>query len=179
MLLRALSTDRSEAAIRYERLRERLTMFFARRRFSLAETMADEVLDRIAQRLEAGEELGSAEAYAYGVARFVAQEQMREAVRANVAGEAYARNISLNSDTNDEEQLEAMSRCLERQGAGNRELLLAYYSFSGMRKIDHRRRLALSMDISQGALRKRVFRLRAEVEECMRLRLQKDRKGQP
>lgn len=179
MLLRALSTDRNEAAIRYEQLRERLTLFFTRRRFSLAETMADEVLDRIAQRLEAGEELGSAEAYAYGVARFVAQEQTREAARASVAGEAYVRNISLNADTPDEEQFEAMSRCLDRQGKRDRELLMAYYAYSGMQKIDHRRRLALSLNISQGALRKRVFRLRAEMEDCMRLRLRNDRKDQP
>ncbi len=153
-------------------------MFFVRRRFSLAETMADEVLDRIAQRLEAGESLGSAEAYAYGVARYVAQEQAREAARAGIAGEVYARNISLNADTTNEVQFEAMSRCLDQQGKQDRELLVAYYAFSGIQKIDHRRRLALSLNISQGALRKRVFRLRAEMEECMRLRLQKDRKDQ-
>ncbi|MFP5230136.1 MAG: hypothetical protein ACLGXA_21160 [Acidobacteriota bacterium] len=153
-------------------------MFFVRRRFALAETMADEVLDRVAQRLEAGEVLGSPEAYAHGVARFIAQEQAREAVRADAAGEVYTRNISLNSDTPDEEQFEAMSRCLARQRNQDRELLVAYYAFSGIQKIDHRRRLALSMDISQGALRKRVFRLRAAIEECMRLRLRRDREGQ-
>lgn len=179
MLLRALSADRNEAALRYRQLHGRLELFFVRRKFALAETLADEVLDRIAQRLEAGEQLESAEAYAYGVARFVAQEKTREAARADAAGEACARNISLNSDTTDEEQFEAMSRCLDLQRKQDRELLVAYYAFSGMQKIDHRRRLALSLNISQGALRKRIFRLRAEMEECMRLRLQRNRKGQP
>ena len=80
-LLQALGRDRDEAARRYERLRERLVFYFARREHVLAEALADEVLDRLACRLTSGEPIEVPESYAYGIARLVVQEEGRRSIR--------------------------------------------------------------------------------------------------
>ncbi len=59
----------------YERLRTKLIFFFARRLLAVPEDLADEVLDRLAQRLTQGTDLKSIQAFALGIARYVAQEQ--------------------------------------------------------------------------------------------------------
>ena len=100
-LLRALGPDRDEAAARYQRLRERLLLFFARRQFIMAESLADEVLDRLATRLSTGERIEVPESYAYGIARLVVQEEARRSMREAEANRHYARNISTVLDTQD------------------------------------------------------------------------------
>src|SRR6202789_812285 len=59
----------------YEQLRAKLIFFFSRRLLAFPEDLADEVLDRLAYRLSQHTEIASAEAFALGIARHVAQEQ--------------------------------------------------------------------------------------------------------
>jgi hypothetical protein len=49
----------------------------------------------------------------------------------------------------------------------NRELLVEYYRDDRRAKIDHRKELAARLGIAQNALRIRVYRLRATVQECV------------
>lgn len=171
-LLLALGNDREEAAVRYERLRQRLVFFFARREFIVADSLADEVLDRLAVRLTNGEPIEVPESYAYGIARLVAQEEARRSIREVEANRHYARNISSVSDTQDEGEIqEAMEVCLSRHSEEDRKLLIEYYTSRGRALIDHRRQLAESLGMTPNAFRKRVFRLRRAIEECTRARL--------
>lgn len=171
-LLRALGPDRDEAAVRYQRLRERLLFFFARRQFIMAESLADEVLDRLAGRLRSGERIDVPESYAYGIARLVAQEETRRSIREAEANRHYARNVSTVLDTQDEgEMQEAMEACLSRHSDEDRKLLTEYYTSRGRALIDHRRQLAESLGMTPNAFRKRVFRLRRAIEACVRSRL--------
>ncbi|MGA8160471.1 MAG: hypothetical protein WCB76_06675 [Acidobacteriaceae bacterium] len=174
-LLLALGRDRDEAAVRYERLRERLVFFFARRQFILAESLADEALDRLANRLSSGERIEAPESYAYGIARLVAQEEARRSIREAEANRHYARNISSVLDTQDEGEIhEAMEACLGRHSEEDRKLLTEYYTSRGRALIDHRRRMAEALGMTPNAFRKRVFRLRRTLESCMRARLSQE-----
>lgn len=171
-LLSALHPDRDEAARRYERLRDRLAFFFSRRQFVQAEALADEVFDRIARRLHTGEHIASMESYAYGVARFVAREQSRLLIRAEEAGSEYARNVSSSSDTTDEDILERLlGDCLANCSSQDRELLTQYYLYRGRQRIEHRQKLAASLQITAAMLRQRMFRLRSAIEDCVRAKL--------
>jgi hypothetical protein len=171
-LLLALGHNRDEAAARYERLRERLVFFFARRQFVLAESLADEALDRLATRVSSGERIEVLESYAYGIARLVAQEEGRRCIREAEAHRHYARNTSRALDTQDEGEIqEAMEACLSRHTEADRKLLMEYYTSRGRALIDHRRQLAESLGMTPNAFRKRVFRLRRAIESCVRARL--------
>jgi DNA-directed RNA polymerase specialized sigma24 family protein len=171
-LLLALGQNREEAATRYERLREKLVFFFARRQFILAESLADEALDRLATRLTTGEPIEVPESYAYGIARLVAQEESRRGMREAEANRHYARNISTVSDTQNEGEIqEAMEACLSRHSEEDRKLLMEYYTSRGRALIDHRRQMAETLGMTPNAFRKRVFRLRRAIEVCVRARL--------
>lgn len=171
-LLLALGRDRDEAAVRYERLRERLVFFFARRQFILAESLADEALDRLANRLSSGERIEAPESYAYGIARLVAQEEARRSIREAEANRHYARNISSVLDTQHEGEIQdAMEACLSRHSEEDRKLLTEYYTSRGRALIEHRRQMAEALGMTPNAFRKRVFRLRRTLESCMRARL--------
>lgn len=171
-LLQTLGQNRDEAARRYERLRERLVFFFARREFVLAESLADEVLDRLAVRISSGEAIELPESYAYGIARLVTQEENRRSIREAEANRHFTRNISSVADTPDEAEMQqAMDACLSLYSEDDRNLLMGYYISRGRALIDHRRQLAESLGTTPNALRKRVFRLRRAIESCMRARL--------
>jgi DNA-directed RNA polymerase specialized sigma24 family protein len=166
-LLRAFDGDRDEAARHYLRLRERIIFFFTRREFVDGEALADEVLDRVARRLERGERVQSIESYAYGVARFVAQEQARLLLRAEEAGSEYARNISSSNDTTDEDALQrALEKCLGRLSSEDCGLLVEYYRYRGQQRIRHRQAIAESLGITAAILRQRMFRMRKALESC-------------
>jgi len=171
-LLLVLGRNRDEAAARYERLRERLVFFFARRQFILAESLADEVVDRLASKLGGGERIEVPESYAYGIARLVAQEETRRCIREAEANRHYTRNISSVFDTQNEGAIqEAMEACLSRHPEEDRKLLMEYYTSRGQALIDHRRQMAENLGMTQNALRKRVFRLRRVIETCVRARI--------
>lgn len=172
-LLSALHADRDQAGIRYEGLRERLIFFFSRRQFTFVDVLADAVLNRIAQQIQTGERVEKIEAYAYGIARHVAQEELRRNYRAAEAENTYVGNILPPPNTSsDDELLEAaMEECLKMREPAEREFLLAYYAGRGQDLIERRRALAAAMDLSVSALRKRVFRLREALESCLEARL--------
>jgi DNA-directed RNA polymerase specialized sigma24 family protein len=171
-LLAALHADREEAGRRYERLHARLEFFFTHRQLVLADQLADEVLNRIASRLQADEPIGMIEAYAYGVARHVAQEELRRNSRDAEAKNTYMGNILPAQDTSSEEAIQAaMEDCLQQQSTADRTMLLEYYVSRGQELIEHRRQLAGALGVTPGALRKRIFRLREMVEGCVRARL--------
>jgi hypothetical protein len=177
-LLAALHGDREEAGRRYERLHARLEFFFSRRQFAFADRLADEVINRIAHRLHGGESIGVIEAYAYGVARYVAQEELRRGLRDAEAKNTYLGNILLAQNTSVEGEMQAaMEVCLQERDKAERALLLEYYVLRGQALIEHRRRLAASLGITPSALRKRIFRLREMVEDCARARLSDTAKG--
>jgi hypothetical protein len=107
------------------------------------------------------------------VARYVAQERLRRDFRDQSAQDAYMGNILAWKRTSVEDALlDAVESCLELRPRADRELLRKYYATRGRELIEHRRQLAVSLQLSQSALRKQVFRLRNQVEACVRATMQ-------
>jgi DNA-directed RNA polymerase specialized sigma24 family protein len=173
-LLERLGSDPAQAGARYEMLRGRLILFFSRRLLHAPEDLTDEVIDRLARRLRGGEPVASIEAYALGIANHVAQEQRAAEMREVDAGDFPFENISAFPATPEREKLQherrldAMERCLARISRADAELLTSYYLVEGGSKIQSRREMAERMNLTQAALRKRVFQICWALREAIR-----------
>lgn len=77
----------------YERLRSKLILFFTRRLLRSPEDIADEVLDRLAARLGEGIAIASIDAFALGIARHVAMEQVRAQSQVQAADDTFWNNV--------------------------------------------------------------------------------------
>ena len=162
----------------YLAIRERLLGYFDRKNCLNADELADETLNRVARRLD--EEGGNIETetpakYCYIVARFVFMESLRETQRDARAIE----NISSQHDLNDRESdgeekehkeklLECLDRCAAKLEASQRELIFGYYSGEQRVKIENRRSLAQTLEITVNALSIRACRIRDRLESCVK-----------
>jgi DNA-directed RNA polymerase specialized sigma24 family protein len=167
-LLAALDADRDAAAAKYERVRLKLTKFFAWRECAEPETLADHSLDRVARLLAEGREIRSADPYSYfyGVAINVLREHWREE---EARTEAIAQLPPQVTERNpDEGLLQCLRACLEKLPPESRRLVMRYHEGERRPKIDARVALAKSLGIPLNALRVRVFRLRAGLEACVK-----------
>ena len=175
-LLKSLDPDTGRAGERYELIRRKLVRFFEWHRGGPAEDRADEVIDRVVRRLERGETIRADDptGYFFGVARNVLREhwdsQKRER-RALSAVEAAARETAeeaIPEGAEDERASECLQLCLGRLAPDRRRLVLRYYQGEKAAKIRARQELAEALGIPQPALRLRVFRIRENLERCVR-----------
>ena len=147
--------------------------FFDRRGVPSADALADETLDRVARKLGQGEDIQHVRAYCYGVARHVHMEWQRERavegkVRAEVAHHWDRRDTSLV-----EARVACLEQCLRDLPAESRDLILQYYAGEGEVHLAGRQRLAESLSVSYGALTTRAYRIRLQLEGCLRRCLEK------
>jgi DNA-directed RNA polymerase specialized sigma24 family protein len=171
-LLERLGSGPEESGPAYERLRLRLTDYFDWRGVSGPEAAADETLDRVARRLSEGEEVRQLRSYAYGVARHVLQERLREQAREEQAAESVRPSPGGRSAEEQERRLDCLVGCLAELTGEERELAIAYYRTSGPSPVQDRRGLAGRLGLSAGALRTRAHRLRHRLEGCLHACLQ-------
>ena len=161
-LLDWLDSDRERAAIKYEEIRGKLIKYFSPASQSEAEALTDETFNRVARRLDEIKDqvYGERVRYFYGVARKVQLEYLRR-----------KRPQAPDSDS-DWERAEAEYRCLEecmaKLSPENRDLVVRYYHAEGRERIDERKHLAEELNIAPNALRIRAFRIRAELQKCLK-----------
>jgi DNA-directed RNA polymerase specialized sigma24 family protein len=176
-LLRALGPDRERAGERYEVMRERLVRFFSWRGARDAEDLADETFDRVGRRLREGEQVRMPDLapYLLGVARNVLREAWERDRRRGAVQESARRVwVAAQAAPRDEPPaLECLLRCLRSFPQQTRQLVLLYYEEEGSRQVEHRRGLAEGLGLGPNALRIRMHRLRARLEECVRACLQR------
>jgi DNA-directed RNA polymerase specialized sigma24 family protein len=175
-LLNQLHSDRNRAAERYVRLREKLSNYFAWERCPFPTAHADDVMDRVARRITEGEPILNIDAYAAGVARLVAREAKKAAIRAE---EQIRLLPTIQTQVEDEEALRCLETCLEELPPETRAFILDYYAGDGSERIANRRKLAEELGTGLNALRNRALRLRANLQECVRLRLEGKRDKEP
>lgn len=166
-LLVSLDQDRELAAKKYEILRLGLIRFFEWRGSFSPEDHADEVIDRVALRIDQGEEIVNISRYAIGVARF----RWMEITKKQGKEEAALRLIPLRAmdeqSAADEQRLECVRICLRTLPPKSSQVLMAYYQETRRNKIAVRKALARQLSISPHALRMRLQRIRATLEECV------------
>lgn len=167
-LLQQFDADPDRAAVRYNRVREKLIHYFMLERCALPADHADEVLDRVARRISEGETILSIDAYVAGVARLVAREVRKEAFRAE---EQLRLAASTPAAAGQDEALSCLEAALEELPPETRAFILAYYSGDGQDRIENRKRMAQELGTGLNALRNRALRLRgnlqAAVQECL------------
>jgi RNA polymerase sigma factor (sigma-70 family) len=172
-ILAWLNPDRELAAEIYVQLRSDLTRIFIWRRCSDPEGMTDEVFERVSRKVAEVRPTyeGDPRRYFHAVANILIKENLKK-IKTHVSLEDVdLSNRQATENENDEEAIaleECLQACLQELEAGKRELLKAYYAKQKQAKIDHRLKLAEDLKISLPALRVKVFRIRAHLEECIR-----------
>jgi len=166
-LLQRLADDGAAAAAAFASLRQRLEDFFDRRGVPDAALLADETLDRVARKIEAGEPVESVPAYCYGVAKRVLLEWHRERGR-EAAALSESALAAANAPPPSEARVACLERCLMELPAESRDLIVRYYQGEGSVHLDSRKALAEAFSLTAGALKTRAYRLRGQLQECLR-----------
>jgi DNA-directed RNA polymerase specialized sigma24 family protein len=159
-----LGPDRQEAGRKYEDIRRRLIKIFASRGCTCPEDLADETINRVMVRVPdiRADYRGDPARYFGGVARNVYHEYARN----QCAPEADPRADPPEAR---ERELECLDRCLEEIPGENRNLVFRYYAGEkGRSRIRSRNEMALAMGMGLNALRIRVHRIRAILQQCVR-----------
>lgn len=178
-LLDWLDAGENSEGENYLEMRRRLVAYFDRKNCPAPDELADETLNRVARRLE---ETGAVESeapakYCYITARFVFMEHLRSEEKASVPLDDVLRQPQRSKFAaeagEDEEKkakekmLDCLERCTGELEPASREIIVNYYSGAERIKIDNRRRLAQSLNLSVNALSIRACRIRDKLEACV------------
>lgn len=155
--------DPDAAAQKYETIRAGLVRVFVSKGFNDAEDLADETINRVITRLSDILETyeGDPTRYFHGVARNIIRERVRSK---EVLAEVPA--IWIDPPPSSLE-LECLEHCLNLLTKDKHDLILDYFVYEGHDKIEHHKEMAAEQNISEGALRGRVYHIRASLLNCM------------
>jgi len=178
-LLRFFDTNPSIAAEKLLRCRQKLIRRFAAERCRDAEDLADETLRRVLQALDRDVKqlTTTIEAFISGFATNVLHEthrrsDLKEVSLDELAAEQEPRSISLEelelALSQDDDLWGCLSECLNTLNQVDRKTLIRYYNSELDEKLkDVRERMALLLGLTNAQLRKRTFKLRAQLEKCI------------
>lgn len=169
-LLAAFSPDREEAWKNYELGRQKLIRYFERRSVMDAEHYADVVLDRAMRRIDEGTKIDNLMPYLMTIASYVYLEIIHDQERARESIKNLRTSIPPVSIAPKEEgpSWRCFDECLDGMPAMKRDLIVEYYQEEAHAKIELHKQMAERLGIPLNALRIRVHRIRAELENCMR-----------
>jgi DNA-directed RNA polymerase specialized sigma24 family protein len=166
-LLARLDADPDRAAAAYEQLRHALEKYFDWHGAWPPEECADETLDRLLRKIDEVE-VQDVRKYARGIARLVLLEWQRRPAAVSLTDDPDLANVVATVPEPEDPPLrDCFDRCLAELPAESRELVLQYYVAERRAKIDIRRGLARTLNISESALRNRVQRVRDRLERCV------------
>ncbi len=177
--LRWLDDGTDSGGQSYMEMRRRLVAYFDRKNCRNPDDLADETLDRVARRLEEEKmiETETPAKYCYTVARFVFMESLRSKDTKSDPIDELSRpdelRIAAAGEQDERDEKEKMLICLDKCSGEletkNRDLIFRYYVGEERVKIENRRSIAANLGISLNALSIRAFRIRDELETCVRL----------
>ena len=167
-LLACLHADYETAGEEYERIRQKLTIYFEGRRCSPADEHADEVINRVARKLDEGENVRDLNRYVFGVARLLRLEILRQPQSEGESDESLGRLTVLpDVDPPVEGRMDFLERCLNKLPPESKEMIVEYYQGERREKIDARGLLAKRYGLTTNGLKVRVCRIRAKLEDCI------------
>ena len=161
-LLAWFHTDRNLAGEKYEVIRRGLTQFFERRGCLEPADLADKTIDRVIKKLPEiyDQYTGEQAKYFYGVAHRIYQEYLR---RPQILPSATGPDDSIILERKDE----CRQQCLAKLSDEDRLLITQYYLKEKREKIEHRRNLAIQLDLTSNALTVKAFRIRSALNRCL------------
>jgi len=162
-LLYWLDSDREQAGVKYEEIRSKLIKYFAGSSQIEAEALADETINRVARRLNEIKDkvYGERVRYFFGVARKVLMEYLRRK-------QPQVKSGSVVDSNSIELEYRCLEECMAKLSPQNRELVMRYYAAEGRERIEQRKLLAEELGIAPNALRIRAYRIRAELQKCLK-----------
>jgi RNA polymerase sigma factor (sigma-70 family) len=167
--LTRLNKDRELAGQEYERVRGRLILYFQCRDIVQAEDCADEVINRVILKLETGQQIRDLVTYTFGVARMVLLETQRSQSRVQEIEDDLLISPIPSDEADDLQlQIDCLRHCLQSLPAGDHDLITRYYQEQKRARINLRQELAQRLEIDMNALRVRAYRLRNELQKCVR-----------
>ena len=163
-LLAWLDPDVEQAGQKYEDIRRKLIRIFASRGSWAAEELADETIDRVGKKVAdlAADYVGDPSLYFFGVANRVFLEWRRKSTTLPLAPPPLP-DFAEQKEREDQ----CLSRCMANLPPPQRHLLLDYYREEKQAKINRRKALAVELDLTDNALKIKVFRLRVTLQECL------------
>ncbi len=176
-LLDWLDAGKNSDGQNYLEMRARLVTYFDRKNCLNPDELADETLNRVARRIaeEGTIETETPAKFCYITARFVFMESLRGSEKNNVPLDDALRQprgqklAAANDDEREikEKRLNCLEHCTEKLERANREIIVRYYFGEERVKIENRRALAQSLEISVNALSIRACRIRDKLEGCV------------
>ncbi len=177
-LLSLYDPDSIIAGEKLLRTREKLIRHFAANRCPDPQEHTDETILRVIKALNDGKQVDTViEAYIFGFAKFVLMEVKRHRQFVpldEITPEKEPHTNPLEKEDlapwERKEYLECEQKCLsEKFSADEQRLLIGYYATGHEEKLKEARETqALQMSISRAVLKKRAFRLRRRLEDCMK-----------
>jgi len=170
-LLQWLDSNPEQAALKYEKTRNRLITFFAAGDCGCdAERLADEAFDRVSQKLKAGQVSESHGRdkifYFLGFAKNIRHEYHRQLKSAEITDRVIDSNCN-NNNEDTEQECKCLDECMDELTKENRWAVIEYYHFEKSAKIEHRREIANQLGIDVKALRLRIYRIREQLKPCI------------
>ena|SRR5580704_1053318 len=154
--------DRDAAGLKYEVIRKNITRNFARHGCTIAEELADEVINRVAERLSEilDTYVGDPALYFYGVANKVLLEYVRR--------KPDPLPVPFPQPSENIERIHAcLEECLERIPTEHRDLITEYFQEDKRAKIESRKHFARRLGIGLNTLRTRAYRAKLGLRECV------------
>jgi DNA-directed RNA polymerase specialized sigma24 family protein len=180
-MLGQLDGDRDRAGKKYELIREKLMKFFQWRGCAFPEEYTDRAIDRAARRIEEGAEVHVRDPYLYfhGIAVNVLREHWKEPERevealddlpASNTPSEYPMAVQEREveKLESEQRLECLDECVRSLPPQSLLLITEYHQGAGGDKIAQRKEMAHRLKIPLNALRIRAYRIRGELEACVK-----------
>ena len=170
-LLGWLSTDREQAAILYEEIRQGLIRYFRFRGCADEEALADETMNRVSVKVLnfTADKNVETISFFYGFAKNIYREYLsrrRKEVRYDPALNYASPNHHERFDI-EESRHKCLENCLQKLSDPDRKLVVRYYSESKIAKIELRRKIAEELELNAGTLHTKVYRIRNTLRKCI------------
>jgi len=169
-LLTLLNPQRDLAAEKYEQMRKRLVKLFEWRGSQTPEEHADETFNRVARKIVEGMEIRDINHFVGGVARRLFLEMVEEHEREQKMLNQLPEGVAVMEIRDDEidPRVDCFRSCLNELPPPQQQLIVDYYREDEHKRIEQRKRLAVALQIPLNALRIRAYRVRSQLDECIR-----------
>ena len=166
-----LHPERDQAGQTYEKVRQRLIVFFNCRGCLDTEELADRTINRVISQIDelVATYKGDPTRYFHGVARYIHLEYLKEKGKSgnDPVSDAWPDSSRPEEQAEREQIAGCLEECLETLSDRRRELFVRYYQIEGQAKVDHRLTLAKELGYSLTALRLQIHRLCKEMRSCI------------
>lgn len=172
-LLTWLDKDRNRAAEKYKSIHQRLVQIFLARNAFSAEELADQTVDIVVKKIDSlsTEYQGDPALYFYGVANKIFYEYLKKPKTESLNEQTLQVE---NKEDEDNSYRQCMRKCLNNLLPEQREFVIEYFRYKKQAKINHHKEMAKRMNLDVNAMRTRVYRLKLDLERCVRKCVSKD-----